>query len=418
MSSVAPVIRVFRIARILKLLRFKALRPLNKLVRSLAISLVKLANVGVVAFLFLVLFSILGVNGFSGVSTTGSETLNEHANFRHFVNAFTTLFRASTGEGWNEIMHDLSKDQVDWFRQGSWCTPAELFDTEANYNVLKEKCLIDNPNACVADLIPGWCPIPWMYWVSYTLFMVLVIMNVVIAVILQGYEESKSSDEVFIIETCRTLWGCKYDRDHRMVITFPEACRFIVESITELQKDGDIAGDRIPDIDVPTTDNTNNMTGCDLSRFPMKFAKALDITPRKFVTFEAAVKQVVRFAAVVENPDRHEVVGELDKCDREMQSKEMKKILELEAAKAKPGLVPGHPLASHIAAMMMQRMVREALARSRKRKQRNRRGNAGDCEDDEKRKLELKRHHDFYLKCIARAIELGATIGVRPPTPG
>mmetsp|Transcript_88811 Transcript_88811/g.287113 ORF Transcript_88811/g.287113 Transcript_88811/m.287113 type:complete len:2023 (+) Transcript_88811:144-6212(+) len=417
-SSVASVIRILRIARILKLLKFKALRPLNKLFRSLAISLVKLANVGVVAFLFLILFSILGVNVFSGVSTTGSDTFNEHANFRHFVNAFTLLFRASTGEAWNEIMHDLSKDQVDWFRQGSWCTPAELFDTEASYYVLKEKCLIDNPNACVVDLIPGWCPIPWMYWVSYTLFMGLVIMNVVIAVILEGYEETKSSDEVSIIETCRTLWGSKYDRDHRMVITFPEACRFIVESITELQKDGSIAGDRIPEIDVPTTDDTNNMTGCDLSRFPMKFAKALDITPRNFVTFEAAVKQVVRFAAVVESPDDDDVVPQLDNCDSQLQSKEMKKILELEAKKAEPGLVPGEPLASHIAAMMMQRMVREALARYRKRKQRNRMGNAGDCEDDEKRKLELKRQHDIYLKCIARAIELGATTGVRPPMPG
>ena len=38
---------------------------------------------------------------------------------------------------------------------------------------------------------PRWNPFPWLYWITYTLFIGMVIMNVVIAVILQGYDESR-----------------------------------------------------------------------------------------------------------------------------------------------------------------------------------------------------------------------------------
>merc|ERR1719382_260404 len=94
--------------------------------------------------LFLVLFSILGVSLFSTISQE-SDTHDGHGNFEHFINGFITLFRASTGEAWNEIMHDLEKHEGDWFREGSWCTPADLFDTTEKYEVLREKCLIAHP---------------------------------------------------------------------------------------------------------------------------------------------------------------------------------------------------------------------------------------------------------------------------------
>jgi len=421
-SSVASVVRIFRIARLFRLLKFKALRPLNKLFRSLAISLVKLANVGVVAVLFLILFSILGVNVFSTVSID-SETYNQHANFRHFINAFITLFRASTGEAWNEIMHDLHKDEADWFRAGSWCTPSALFDTETGYDILKEKCLIDNPNACVVDIFKGWVPLPWVYWVTYSLFMGLVIMNVVIAVILEGYEETKSSDEVTIIETCRTLWGDKYDPDHKMVVTFPQACRFIVEAINELQKDGSISGEKIS-IKVFPARTPNSSTGVDLSRFPLRFARALDITPRTFVTFEEATKQVVRFAAVVENPviknpveEASKLMEDLDNCDQQVRTKEMQRLKLLEALKKPPTQVPGSPLFQHIAAMVVQRMAREALEKFRKKRQRYRMSTEVD-DNDETAKAEIAQQHLLYMKCVARAVELGTRTGLAPPVAG
>ena len=38
---------------------------------------------------------------------------NENANFRTFPKAMSLLIRSMTGEGWNEIMHDLSKSKFD-----------------------------------------------------------------------------------------------------------------------------------------------------------------------------------------------------------------------------------------------------------------------------------------------------------------
>merc|ERR1712045_64931 len=94
---------------------------------ALVLSLPKLGNVLGILILLLTLYSILGVSLFSAAHH--NEFLNSHGNFAHFGWAFITLFRAVTGEAWNSIMHDLMKTQVDFFREGSWCTPDDLFDT-------------------------------------------------------------------------------------------------------------------------------------------------------------------------------------------------------------------------------------------------------------------------------------------------
>lgn len=295
-AGLASIIRIFRIARLFRLLRYKPLRPLKKLFMSLGISLVKLANVGVVACLFLVLFSILGVSLFS--TAKGGDTLNEHGNFKDFVYAFITLFRASTGEAWNSIMHDLHKDEVDWFRAGDWCTPANLFDTQFKYDVLKDKCLIENPNGCVVTFW-GWNPLPWVYWVGYTLFLGLVIMNVVIAVILEGYEETKSSDEAVIIDSCKNLWGKVYDPDHKMTIPFQAAMRFILEAMAEFQRDGMVEGEGFS-IDGIFPDD-DDAVGPKFSLIPMKYAKVFDLPPDKEVEFKAAARTVLRLCAAIEN---------------------------------------------------------------------------------------------------------------------
>mmetsp|Transcript_148337 Transcript_148337/g.385670 ORF Transcript_148337/g.385670 Transcript_148337/m.385670 type:complete len:1949 (-) Transcript_148337:33-5879(-) len=408
-SSLASVIRIFRIARLFRLLKFKALRPLNKLFMSMAISLIKLANVGVVAFLFLTLFSILGVALFSTVSDQ-SDTHDSHGNFRHFPNAFITLFRASTGEAWNEIMHDLHKDEVDWFKAGSWCTPSDLFDTETSYDILKHKCLIDHPNACVMTPINGWSPMPWVYWITYTWVMGLVIMNVVIAVILEGYEDTKTRDEAEIINSCRNLWGSKYDPDKRMKIPFPDALRFIVEAIGILQRDGLIKGDLV-NIDLPVS---NGNFGVDLSDFPIRFARALDIKPATMVEFHVAAKQVVRFASIVEENERPavEVIRDLESTDENRKSKDIKRIKRLEAvspaAKAK-----GEPFMKHIAAIKIQMRIREVVLRIRNKKAKNLMDlcNVGSG-------VVVFDSRDEYLKFAVATVELAEKCGVTAPVAG
>merc|ERR1711959_699678 len=101
------------------------LKGLNRLFMALVISLPKLVNVVLILLLLLILFSILGVSLFS--TAKKGETLNVHGNFDNFPVAFITLLRASTGEAWNEVIHDLAKTQMDFFDGDDWCAPAGLF---------------------------------------------------------------------------------------------------------------------------------------------------------------------------------------------------------------------------------------------------------------------------------------------------
>jgi len=360
-SSLASVVRIFRIARLFRLLNLEPLRNLNKLFSSLALSMVKLANVAVVACLFLVLFSILGVNLFAACSQE-LGTLNVHGNFKNFWAAFVTLVRASTGEAWNEIMHDLQKTETDFFHEGGWCSPGDLFDPLNNYDVLQDKCLIEQPNACVTTFW-GWNALPWMYWTTYTLFFGLVIMNIVVAVILEGYDESKSSDEGLILDICKNTWE-KYDPDHTMALKFSDgpgrigpAIRFILDVCRQLQKERLIVGDK-------TTIPENAI---EIRDIPMRMAKAFDLGQTKgTVSFYDAVRQILRIIAVcsASDDDLDYVIAQINECD-DHASKQIQKLKEREA-KVHVFMQPSDDLKTDVAATKVQRYWRQRKASEKK----------------------------------------------------
>jgi hypothetical protein len=228
--AATSVIRILRVARLFRLLRF--LRELNRLFMCLLSSIPKLYNVMMILGLFLVLFSILGMSLFGTAKYPEDGTLDVHGNFQTFWRSFITLFRASTGEAWNEIMHDLAKTEQDYFVAGDWCTPQGLFKlkTEEEYLTLEEKCLVANPNAC-----PGaWNPLPAIFWVAYTNLITFMIMNLVVAVILEGYEEGKAEVDADNIDTCIEVWK-KYDPDHKMKISWKSAFGYIIETVNALE---------------------------------------------------------------------------------------------------------------------------------------------------------------------------------------
>mmetsp|Transcript_35025 Transcript_35025/g.89980 ORF Transcript_35025/g.89980 Transcript_35025/m.89980 type:complete len:1901 (+) Transcript_35025:285-5987(+) len=345
--TITSVIRIFRIARLFRLLRF--MKELNKIFMALILSLPGLVNVILVLLLLLILFSILGVQLFGTVKQ--GDTLNQHGNFKDFTYAFTTLFRASTGEAWNEIMHDLAKTESDFFRQpdASWCTPADLYDLDDYFNTLRDKCLIERPNTCVQQ-IGTWNVLPYLYWVGYTLLIGLVVLNLLITVILAGYAEGKrSGEEEHDIEICKALWGSKYDPDHRMTIPFKNVIAFINEAVLQV-----IGEDTVP-LQLPE----------DLPmRIPLKLAKAFDLkvppSGQCNVHFRLAVRQVLRIAAVAEGGVQ--LVEDLDRTDNMISAKERKHLQQLEQ---KGGLVEviSQDLARNLAADKLQSLFRVWKAR-------------------------------------------------------
>jgi hypothetical protein len=115
-GPVTTILRVLRVARIFRLVRMN--RGLLVLFRTLILSLPALFNVGVVLVIVFFIFTVVGMNIFSGTrysaaafgSTSvaaGSGSLGPNANFDSFWGTALTLFRCSTGEDWNGLMHSL-----------------------------------------------------------------------------------------------------------------------------------------------------------------------------------------------------------------------------------------------------------------------------------------------------------------------
>lgn len=101
----ATVMRSFRIFRIFRII--KRAKSLNLMFNTFLVSLPAMQNVGFLLVIFLYIYSILGIFLFSEVKL--SYPLHDYLNFQSFHSAFLLLLRASTGEGWHEILHSLTK---------------------------------------------------------------------------------------------------------------------------------------------------------------------------------------------------------------------------------------------------------------------------------------------------------------------
>jgi hypothetical protein len=350
LGAATSVVRIMRIARLFRLLRF--LKELNRLFMCLLISIPKLVNVTAIMLLFLILFSILGMSLFGTSKFKDDPTLNVHGNFQTFWRSFVTLFRAATGEAWNEVMHDLAMDEEAFFRAGTWCAPQGLFRSRLPevYEVLNHKCLIEQPNAC-----PGsWNPMPAIFWVFYTLLLTFMILNLVVAVILEGYEEGKSSEEGDNIDMCIEIWK-KYDPEHRMSLPLKDALGFIDETIHAVCA---MRGSE-------WTGTLPKMKGSGIyeiaSALPMKLARAMcvTVTPDGRISFISASRQVLRFTSLEDFSDQS--LKDIDKVDDALSNKDRAKLKRLEPDNFHAENLDSH-LAASIAAIRLQRRFRAARA--------------------------------------------------------
>jgi len=342
-SSATSVIRILRIARLFRLLRF--LEELNRLFMCLLISIPKLFNVTTILLLFLVLFSILGMSLFGTSKFPDDGTLNVHGNFQTFWRSFVTLFRASTGEAWNEIMHDLAHDEAWYFDQGSWCSPQSLFKStdEKVWETLDEKCLIEMPNACPGD----WNPMAAFYWVFYTLIITIMILNLVVAVTLQGYQEGVKNEEDEKIDLCIQVWK-DYDKNHKMSIPFADAVSYINEVMARLKEkskneDGEYT------IDIPPL---SGKTLKDVARrMSMKMARAVQliVTDDDEVTYLTAAMVILRISMIKNLRQLDEVLKEIDSCDVHTRRRDTKVLRSLEES-----IPAGQNVSTAAAAMLIQ----------------------------------------------------------------
>nr|XP_055023196.1 voltage-dependent L-type calcium channel subunit alpha-1D isoform X1 [Misgurnus anguillicaudatus] len=104
MSSLGiSVFRCVRLLRIFKVTRHWA--SLSNLVASLLNSIKSIASLLLLLFLFIIIFSLLGMQLFGG-KFNFDETVTKRSTFDNFPQALLTVFQILTGEDWNTVMYN------------------------------------------------------------------------------------------------------------------------------------------------------------------------------------------------------------------------------------------------------------------------------------------------------------------------
>ena len=98
-TSALRIIRVMRLFRLIKVSD-----SLRSLLKTVIISMANIFTTALLLLLLLFTFSIVGMSLFGSQPDGGSY--DDNANFKTFYNAMFLLFRCSTGEAWNSVMHD------------------------------------------------------------------------------------------------------------------------------------------------------------------------------------------------------------------------------------------------------------------------------------------------------------------------
>ena len=98
---------------------FRALRratSVTRLLDTLLGALPAVANVFMLLALLIYVYALLGMSFFGEVAYDSgpNQALNAQANFHTFSCACITLFRFSTGESWNAVMHDCMDQASPW----------------------------------------------------------------------------------------------------------------------------------------------------------------------------------------------------------------------------------------------------------------------------------------------------------------
>lgn len=185
-ASNITILRVFRVIRVLRLV--KRAKGLQTLLQTLLFSLPALFNVASVLFMFFFIYSVMGMNLFGFVRE--GEVLGRHANFQNFPEAMAALFRSATGERWNGFMHDcmtttacveiVVADTNNFYYAGQYVDWDDVGSLKAAGLSAADDEYIDRCTPSIGITV--------FYFVSFILLCGFVMLNLVIAVILDNFE--------------------------------------------------------------------------------------------------------------------------------------------------------------------------------------------------------------------------------------
>jgi len=189
LGGATSILRAFRVSRIFRLVN--RAKRLKIVFNTFIVSLPAMANVGGLLFLLLYLYSVLGVYLFSEVTLNGFFTANQ--NFSNFTSAFLTMFVVATGDGWGYIMNAamVTNDLM------TVCIESPTYQDYVNNGYETIGC----GNAWGA----------YLFFYSYYLLVALIFLNLFIAIILDGYQETRNKESRAFNQDClnqfREVWS-------------------------------------------------------------------------------------------------------------------------------------------------------------------------------------------------------------------
>ncbi|XP_061567344.1 voltage-dependent P/Q-type calcium channel subunit alpha-1A isoform X2 [Cololabis saira] len=150
-------LRLFRAARLIKLLRQG--ETIRILLWTFVQSFKALPYVCLLIAMLFFIYAIIGMQLFGNIAIEedGESAINQHNNFRTFVQALMLLFRSATGEAWHEIMLACLG--------GNDCDPLMQND--------KPEC---------------GSQVAYLYFVSFIFFCSFLMLNLFVAVIMDNFE--------------------------------------------------------------------------------------------------------------------------------------------------------------------------------------------------------------------------------------
>lgn len=182
-SSDVTFLSMFRVFRAFRIFRFvPSLKGLRKVTMTLMSSLPGLWNVATLMFIFMWVYAVMGMQIFGFIRN--GPWVKRHVNFENFPNAMLTLFRVTIGEDWNGIMWDtmIRNDCVYMKESDTW-----LDIDDSRLEGLEEGKDFENrcgPHPSVALI----------YWISYVILVAYALANLVIAVVVDNFQEIAKDD--------------------------------------------------------------------------------------------------------------------------------------------------------------------------------------------------------------------------------
>lgn len=181
-SPVANTVRALRMGLAVRLM--KRAKSMQDIVSTILENMPALVNVSTLMFLVMFVYAVIGVQIYAGVRL--GANLNVHANFQDIATAMLTLFRFTTGEAWNDVMYDLMVQSVPGakpFPYGESCVD------DYTYETLVHARAYAGDERLTIGCTPG-VQITYIYFVSYMIITTYVLLNLFVAVILEGFEEA------------------------------------------------------------------------------------------------------------------------------------------------------------------------------------------------------------------------------------